>query len=54
MWDESINDIVDLHINGYSNIGIAELQFVEYLEIILLSISDDANMLPLWIGFMKL
>ena len=54
MWDESIDDIVNMHINGYSEIGIADIQFVEYLEVILLSICDDANMLPLWIAFMKL
>ena len=54
MWDESIDDIVNMHINGYSEIGIADIQFVEYLEVILLSFCDDANMLPLWIAFMKL
>ena len=54
LWNKAADDIVDMHIYQYSEIGIADLQFVEYLEVILMAICDDANMLPIWIGFMQL
>eukprot|EP01084_Bolivina_argentea_P140026 246270_1 len=53
MWHKSIDDIIKMHFK-YSNIGIADIQFVKYLETILLSISKDVNILPIWIGFMRL
>eukprot|EP01084_Bolivina_argentea_P300149 517465_1 len=53
MWHKSIDDIIRMHLQ-YSHIGIADLQFIEYLETLLLTICGDINMIPIWIRLMLL